>query len=157
MFDSKKLIVAVIFTAVAFMGFAWREAPSEMSQNVPNEPRWEIVVSDGVAQSRGFVAGDLEFYQNIPPAYPEIAREKGWQGVVLLEVAVEPDGKASDVKICRSSGYKILDESALKTLKNWRFQPVSIGSKPVPTQTRIPVRFLLESDEYLNALKASEV
>jgi len=49
--------------------------------------------------------------------YPAIARRKGWQGVVRLELHIEPDGRISDLQIDATSGYAVLDEAALQSLQ----------------------------------------
>lgn len=54
------------------------------------------------------------------PSYPDIARQKGWEGKVLLEVQSDKNGHMSIVKVKKSSGYKILDEEAIKTVRSWR-------------------------------------
>jgi protein TonB len=49
--------------------------------------------------------------------YPAIARRKGWQGVVRLELHIEPDGRISGLHIDQTSGYAVLDEAALQSLQ----------------------------------------
>lgn len=49
--------------------------------------------------------------------YPAIARRKGWQGIVRLELHVESDGLISDLHIDATSGYAVLDEAALQSLQ----------------------------------------
>jgi periplasmic protein TonB len=49
--------------------------------------------------------------------YPAIARRKGWQGVVRLELHIEPDGLISGLHIDATSGYTVLDEAALQSLQ----------------------------------------
>jgi periplasmic protein TonB len=44
--------------------------------------------------------------------YPPLARENNWQGDVLVEVVVGPNGRAS-VTLKGSSGYEVLDRQAL--------------------------------------------
>ena len=49
--------------------------------------------------------------------------ERGWPegtGVFVLNVA--KTGGVINAQILKSTGYKILDESAVETLKRWRFQ-----------------------------------
>jgi protein TonB len=53
--------------------------------------------------------------------YPAIARRKGWQGVVKLELHIESDGRISDLHIDETSGYTVLDNAALQSL-----QPASV-------------------------------
>jgi protein TonB len=49
--------------------------------------------------------------------YPALARRNGWEGTVLLGLRVEPDGQLDKIRLERSSGYAILDNSALNSLK----------------------------------------
>ena len=48
--------------------------------------------------------------------YPPLARERGWQGTVWLGLHVEPNGRLENVHLERSSGYAVLDRSALNSL-----------------------------------------
>ncbi len=49
--------------------------------------------------------------------YPRPAIERGLQGEVQLELVIEKDGKVSRVRVLNSSGYSILDDNMLKTIK----------------------------------------
>lgn len=49
--------------------------------------------------------------------YPPFARYRGWQGEVLLGFAIDLDGRLSHIRVARSSGYDILDKSALDSLQ----------------------------------------
>lgn len=46
--------------------------------------------------------------------YPERSRAQGIYGDVQLMVAVFPNGEISEIKVLRSSGHKLLDESAIR-------------------------------------------
>lgn len=46
--------------------------------------------------------------------YPEEAKRRGLHGNVMLDVAVNEDGSVSDVSILRSSGYKLIDDAAVR-------------------------------------------
>lgn len=48
--------------------------------------------------------------------YPEAARRDGIYGKVQLTVSILPDGIIQNVVIDRTSGSKILDEAAIKTV-----------------------------------------
>ena len=66
------------------------------------------------------------------------------EGVVLLDVLVAPDGSAADVRVRRSSGFPLLDESALTTVRQrWRFIPARRGDTPVESRVTVPIRFRL--------------
>lgn len=48
--------------------------------------------------------------------YPKIATRKGWQGNVLLGFNVSNEGKITNIRITKSSGYNILDNAAVTSL-----------------------------------------
>ena len=61
------------------------------------------------ASLMAFITGQLD--------YPAMARRKGWQGVVKLELLIESDGHISDLHIEQTSGYALLDKAALSSLQ----------------------------------------
>ncbi|MBI4712048.1 MAG: energy transducer TonB [Planctomycetes bacterium] len=81
--------------------------------------------------------------RNKLPYYPSRAIELAQEGVVILLVAVETDGSLSDIRIIQSSGYQLLDDSALATVRKWKFTPATQNGKPVSSQVRVPIRFKL--------------
>ncbi|MHB8535147.1 MAG: energy transducer TonB [Sulfuricaulis sp.] len=52
--------------------------------------------------------------------YPYVARLRGWEGTVLLALNVESDGRLEGIHVARSSGYAVLDDSALSALRKVR-------------------------------------
>jgi protein TonB len=86
------------------------------------------------------------FLKNPPPAYPREAVQKGQEGLVLLHVSVDSGGRVEKVEIKKSSGYRVLDDSARKTIKRWKFDPARLGMMNVSAQIEIPIRFILEEE-----------
>lgn len=80
------------------------------------------------------------------PAYPMIARMRGYQGVVLISVEVLADGRAGQIRINRSSGHASLDKSAMEAVRGWRFEPARKSGMSVATWVEIPIRFSLNDD-----------
>lgn len=75
------------------------------------------------------------------PAYTEEARKIKYNGIVMLRVVVGADGVPTDVRVTKSVGYG-LDESALRTVRTWRFRPARDGSgRPVASWTMVEVNF----------------
>jgi protein TonB len=89
-------------------------------------------------------AAQPEYSKNPPISYPKRARQRGYQGTVLLEVLVNRNGKVDDLRILASSGYAILDSSAVKSVKTWSFKPAKKGKDTVAMWVKVPVRFKLE-------------
>lgn len=81
---------------------------------------------------------------NPKPVYPQLARLRGEEGTVVLEVYVLATGRVGEVRLRRSSGYDALDASARETVRKWRFVPAKQGEKPVEAWVSIPIRFRLE-------------
>lgn len=96
------------------------------------------------AQGGALVEARPDYLANPAPRYPLKARQAGWQGVVILTASVDRQGNPVQVAVERSSGYDILDQSALKAVKGWRFQPAKLGTLAVESTVKIPVRFDLK-------------
>jgi periplasmic protein TonB len=85
-----------------------------------------------------------EYDRNPPISYPRSARQKGYKGTVILEVLVSRNGMVNNLRILTSSGYDILDRSAVKTVKTWSFKPAKKGKETVEMWVRVPIQFNLE-------------
>jgi TonB family protein len=49
--------------------------------------------------------------------YPMLARKRGWQGEVLLDLDINRYGEIAHIVVRRSSGYQVLDHNAVRTFK----------------------------------------
>jgi periplasmic protein TonB len=85
----------------------------------------------------------LALADNPPPAYPELARRKGFEGTVVLRVSVSETGEAMAVALASSSGHDLLDARAIETVRRWRFQPARSGGRTVPGLVLVPITFVL--------------
>jgi len=77
--------------------------------------------------------------------YPKTARRRGWEGEVLLKVAVTANGKVVAVQVEKSSGYGILDQTAREAVALWTFRPARRNGQPIADTVLVPVRFELEN------------
>lgn len=96
--------------------------------------------------SDGHAAGDSQptpAYQPKPP-YPDFARRLGHEGRVVIRIQVLASGAVAAARIERSSGYAVLDEAALATIKRWRFRPAQRGGQPVDATLNVPITFRLQ-------------
>ncbi len=85
--------------------------------------------------------------QNPPPPYPRLAKLRKYEGTVKIEIMVNFRGTVLDAQIQQSSGYKILDEAALKTLKTWQFN-IEAATQLALSEERqykiiVPINFVL--------------
>jgi TonB family protein len=67
----------------------------------------------------------------VTPEYPRLARSRGREGRVLVQVLVGPEGTVEDAKIVSSAG-RIFDRAAIEAVRQWRYT--------APTSNGVPVR-----------------
>ena len=84
------------------------------------------------------------YKKNPSPKYPRIARRRGHQGTVILEVLVNRNGWVGELRLFRSSGYSSLDRAALASVEKWLFEPGSRGDEKVDMWIKVPIRFKLK-------------
>ncbi|WP_211364127.1 energy transducer TonB [Propionivibrio limicola] len=98
----------------------------------------------GEGDSASSARFDADYLRNPPPPYPPMSRRMGETGKVLLRVLVNADGSAANVELKTSSGSSRLDDSALRTVRKWRFIPAKRGDTPVQSSVVVPIIFKLE-------------
>ena len=79
--------------------------------------------------------------KNVPPVYPDIAKQARVQGIVILECTISPQGKVTDVKVLR--GIPLLDQAAQDAVKQWVYTPTLLNGVPVPVIMTVTVNFRL--------------
>ncbi|MDD2738330.1 MAG: energy transducer TonB [Methylomonas lenta] len=110
-------------------------APQALNHNALAAPRNDTYVP---------ADSNAAYLNNPKPEYPLTARQRHWQGTVLLRVYVGANGKALQVNIQRSSGHDTLDESALDAVKQWRFVPAKRGDSAEASWATVPIVFELD-------------
>ena len=81
--------------------------------------------------------------KNPEPDYPELARRRHQEGLVVLVVKVTAQGRAERVELKKSSGFSLLDDAALEAVRDWEFQPARLGALALESEIEVPVRFEL--------------
>jgi TonB family protein len=76
-----------------------------------------------------------------PPAYPEIARKAGIEGMVRLQVRLKQDGRIEVEKLL--DGDTVLADAAIAAMKQWRGKPVWMDGKPVDVISTVKFEFHL--------------
>jgi len=86
-------------------------------------------------------------YLNNPrPPYPLLARRMGLQGRVVLDVEVLDVGVCGQINVVQGSGYEVLDNAALRTVKSWRFAPARHAGHAVTKWFRVSINFSLKDN-----------
>jgi TonB family protein len=79
---------------------------------------------------------------SVAPVYPEVARQAGMEGDVVLRAYISSDGRVASLKVL--SGSPVLARAAIKAVEKWRYQPVLIHGQPVNVVTTLTVAFRLQ-------------
>jgi TonB family protein len=141
------LILSVAGTEVAAPARLLLLASPRASQQVPAQPNPDASgkyhIGDGVSAPKLIYAPD--------PEYTSKARRKKLTGRVLVSLTVDTTGKPRDLRISRSLADQVsqelrsaaltLDESALKTVKAYRFKPAEFAGRPVPVEIKVEVNY----------------
>lgn len=104
-------------------------------------------LSPGAAQSASRGTEIPRIAHLVNPAYPVKARRLGQEGRVVLELRIAKDGHLAAASVRYSSGYPLLDESALAAVPQWKFEPArTVKGEPVEAVVLVPVLFRLEEN-----------
>jgi TonB family protein len=104
---------------------------------------------EGAASQEGYSEAMPRYRENRPPVYPGAARQRGYEGDVLIAAEVRADGRIGAVRVKRSSGYASLDDSALEAVRSWRFEPARRMGAVVDAWVEIPIRFKFSQGDSL--------
>jgi len=115
---------------------------TRVAEAVPAAPTVKEVET---APETGVLQSAYPRYQmNRPPLYPLLARKRGQQGTVMLQVLVNNQGRVHDLEIELSSGFSLLDRAAVTAVRKWVFEPGQRGEDKVQMWVRVPVTFRLD-------------
>ena len=79
----------------------------------------------------------------VNPKYPDLARQAGIEGTVLLNVLVGNDGKVLQVSVIQSDVTPAMEKAAMEAAKQFLFKPAKQRTVPVKARVAIPIRFKL--------------
>lgn len=77
------------------------------------------------------------------PAYTETATKAKIEGTVRLQIEISPEGFAQNIHVARGLDPG-LDENAVFSVRQWRFQPGMKDGEPVTVAAIIEVNFHLK-------------
>lgn len=80
--------------------------------------------------------------QKPDPSYTEKARQARLQGFTVLWIVVGADGDVKDAIVVKPLGLG-LDQSALRTVLTWKFEPATKDGVPIPVRVMVEVAFKL--------------
>jgi protein TonB len=111
---------------------------TQTAQTTANTANAGIEGRSGTSNGEPKTAGKPAFIVRPRAPYPPESRAAGEQGVVILRITVNAQGRPTDVRVVGSSGYPRLDRAAIEG--GWRCR---IRNAVAGSQLDAPVRFNL--------------
>lgn len=116
-----------------------------LPMSLPVEPADVVASIEPAPVVSGPAPMTLEYAVAPPPPYPRDSARNGDEGLVLLQVLVDVDGRPLDVTIAEGSGHRELDQAARRhVLANWRFRPAMRDGRAVQAIGLVPIEFSLD-------------
>ncbi len=76
----------------------------------------------------------------VQPEYTQAAIGARTQGVVILQLQIDTEGRVAAVTVLRGLPFG-LTENAVRAAEQWRFEPFMVNGRPVPALFQLSVRF----------------
>jgi protein TonB len=84
-----------------------------------------------------------ELSSNASPEFPADARRRGQEGMVILKIVVDADGRVSAVKVMR--GDEPFVAEAVRAVKRWRYEPARLDGQAISVFRIVKIPFRLKS------------
>jgi len=106
---------------------------SSASQGAKNNvPAGVMRVGNGVSAPK--------LIYSVDPKFSNKARHAKYQGICVLSLIVDKDGKPQDIHVVQKLGMG-LDEKAIEAVRQYRFKPAYYKGHPVAVQINVEVNF----------------
>ncbi len=116
-----------------------------------------ISEAEGTDEKAQCSAGKLMSYISRTLRYPELAREEGVEGVVVLSFVITNQGDVEQVKVLRDIGAGCGDEAKRVVSEMPAWQPAIFKGDSVYTQFTLPITFGLKANVYDYVLHTGEL
>jgi len=83
----------------------------------------------------------------VKPVYPEDARKKGLEGIVVCQVVITTEGAVSNVKVVKASD-EVFEQPTVDALRQWTFEPATLHGKPVDVIFMMTVAYRLDEESH---------
>ena len=91
------------------------------------------------------IGGDVKqakLLSSIPPVYPTLAKNQHVSGDVRIDALIDANGRVTTMKVV--SGPTLLHQSAMDSLRQWKYQPALLDGKPAPMHLTVTIQFRLQ-------------
>lgn len=130
-------VVSITLIAAVLGWWHWQQGWAELEAQLPAKETVAVqpqlkVPPDAMAQ---------RIVYRVNPEYPELARQAGVQGTVVLDTVVNAEGTVTQTKSV--SGPDVLSQAAMDAVRWWRYEPYFVNGQPATVETTVAVNFRL--------------
>ncbi len=138
------LLMALALSLSSFSAVSWAQTTdshSESSSTLSTSPadfsddqtfsRFERVTA-GIKPPKAIHAPD--------PKFPDLPVDAESHGTVVMLVGVGANGRVAAVRVLRSD-ERAYEQTAVATVKKWKFKPAEKNGSPVPVQVTVEMKF----------------
>ena len=127
----------------ASMGVEIQDYVEEVKEEVVEEETIPFQLVEEKPKFQGGDANDFTKWVNQRLVYPDVAKENGVQGKVILQFTVNPDGSVSNVKVLRGVDSSLDKEAVRVVSKSPKWKPGKQRDRAVKVTYTFPVIFQL--------------
>ena len=84
----------------------------------------------------------VQLISSVPPVYPQLARSQRVSGDVKIDALIDENGRVTTMKVV--GGPVLLHQSAMDSLRQWKYRPATLDGKAVPMHLVVIVQFRLQ-------------
>jgi TonB family protein len=139
-FGMRRLVAFVISLTVIACVLGWWQWQHGWTELEAQLPAKETVVAQPQLKVPADELGQRLIHK-VMPEYPELARQAGVQGPVVLDIVVSGEGTVTRVKFV--SGPEALSQAAMDAVRWWRFEPYFVNGQPATVETDVVLNFRL--------------
>jgi beta-lactamase regulating signal transducer with metallopeptidase domain len=158
-----RTLAHVALTTVAIvLAVSWAAHSLPLQASKPAAPAGEVG-----AEAKAPAMAEPKLVHKVDPVYPADAKTEGVQGIFLIDVMIGKDGAIRDARVAASAptserlsemkaakgpakwtpaaqeGDARLAKAALEAVRQWRYEPMLKGGKPVDAEATLTVNFRL--------------
>lgn len=129
---------------------SWTFAPAVAAAGAPSRTFVRIEASDegGLAELRNVTTGPAPARLSAPE-YARADQRAGREGVVVLKLSIDADGRVADVAVDRMAGEvsRTMAVNAVQAARGWSFAPETVAGRPVASTLLWPVCYRARSSD----------
>jgi TonB family protein len=84
----------------------------------------------------------VQLISSVPPVYPQMARSQRISGDVRIDALIDENGRVTGMKVV--AGPVLLHQSAMDSVRQWKYRPATLDGKPVSMHMVVTVQFRLQ-------------